>query len=226
MGFALFTLAFVAGGCWASTTPAIKVELTPHDSLAVCLDGSPAVYYISKGTNPKGVYIYHQGGGWCQTEEECAQRAATPLGSSKTYLPTKDLRTAQTHVFMTRDAAVNPLMHDWTYIWLPYCDGGSFAGDAAGAQSQDEVVRAYESMMQTDVVQGPQLPQVGISSVWYDGNPCNMHLLQVSEVAKHEMEQLGMVPMRFNSIGVSDGISNGTDGTGLRGKVLGGATAH
>ena len=133
MGFALFTLALVAGGCWASTTPAIKVELTPHDSLAVCLDGSPAVYYISKGTNPKGVYIYHQGGGWCQTEEECAQRAATPLGSSKTYLPTKDLRTAQTHVFMTRDAAVNPLMHDWTYVWLPYCDGGSFAGDAAGA---------------------------------------------------------------------------------------------
>ena len=58
-------------------------------------------------------------------------------------------------------------------------------------------------------------PQIGISSVWYDGNPCNMHLLQVSEVAKHEMEQLGMVPMRFNSIGVSDGISNGTDGTGL-----------
>ena len=55
-------------------------------------------------------------------------------------------------------------------------------------------------------------PQIGISSVWYDGNPCNMHLLEVSEVAKHAAEELGMVPMRFNSIGVSDGISNGTDG--------------
>ena len=129
---ALITLALAAGGGTASTTPAVKVELTPEDPLAVCLDGSPAVYYISKGTNPKGLYIYHQGGGWCQTEEECAQRAATALGSSKSYPPTKDLRTAQTHVFMTRDAALNPLMHDWTYVWLPYCDGGSFAGDAAG----------------------------------------------------------------------------------------------
>jgi len=59
---------------------------------------------------------------------------------------------------------------------------------------------------------GMDKPQVGIASVWYEGNPCNMHLLDVAKAAKGFVEASGMVGLRFNSIGVSDGISNGTDG--------------
>jgi len=59
---------------------------------------------------------------------------------------------------------------------------------------------------------GMRKPQVGISSVWYEGNPCNMHLLTVAEEVKKKVAAKGMVGLRFNSIGVSDGISNGTDG--------------
>ena len=55
-------------------------------------------------------------------------------------------------------------------------------------------------------------PQVGISSVWYEGNPCNMHLLSLAEKVKEGVVAAGMVGMRFNTIGVSDGISMGTDG--------------
>ncbi|MBI4909866.1 MAG: dihydroxy-acid dehydratase [Acidobacteria bacterium] len=55
-------------------------------------------------------------------------------------------------------------------------------------------------------------PQVGIASVWYEGNPCNMHLLSLAAKVKEGVAQAGMVPMRFNTIGVSDGISMGTDG--------------
>ncbi len=55
-------------------------------------------------------------------------------------------------------------------------------------------------------------PQVGISSVWFEGNPCNMHLLDLAEKAKEGVQAAGMVGMRFNTIGVSDGISMGTDG--------------
>ena len=62
------------------------------------------------------------------------------------------------------------------------------------------------------VPDGMNKPQVGIASVWYEGNPCNMHLLDVALAAKEEIEREGMVGLRFNSIGVSDGISNGTDG--------------
>lgn len=55
-------------------------------------------------------------------------------------------------------------------------------------------------------------PQVGIASVWYDGNPCNMHLLGLADKVREGVRGAGMVPMRFNTIGVSDGISMGTDG--------------
>jgi dihydroxy-acid dehydratase len=55
-------------------------------------------------------------------------------------------------------------------------------------------------------------PEVGIASVWYEGNPCNMHLLGLGEKVKEGMAAAGLVGMRFNTIGVSDGISMGTDG--------------
>ena len=54
--------------------------------------------------------------------------------------------------------------------------------------------------------------QVGISSVWYEGNTCNMHLNDLAAKVKEGVSKAGLVPMRFNTIGVSDGISNGTDG--------------
>ncbi len=55
-------------------------------------------------------------------------------------------------------------------------------------------------------------PQVGVASVWYDGNPCNMHLGQLADCVRKSVEQADLVGMRFNTIGVSDGISMGTDG--------------
>ncbi|KAK0636363.1 putative dihydroxy-acid dehydratase [Bombardia bombarda] len=54
--------------------------------------------------------------------------------------------------------------------------------------------------------------QVGISSVWYEGNPCNMHLMDLSAIVRDSVAKAGLVPMRFNTIGVSDGISMGTSG--------------
>ncbi|GAX72671.1 hypothetical protein CEUSTIGMA_g127.t1 [Chlamydomonas eustigma] len=55
-------------------------------------------------------------------------------------------------------------------------------------------------------------PQIGISSVWYEGNPCNMHLMDLAGEVKRGVEEIGLVGFRFNTIGVSDGISMGTDG--------------
>ncbi len=54
--------------------------------------------------------------------------------------------------------------------------------------------------------------QIGISSIWFEGNTCNMHLLGFAEKVKQGVEAAGLVGMRFNTIGVSDGISMGTDG--------------
>ncbi|MCJ1337325.1 dihydroxy-acid dehydratase ilv3 [Bachmanniomyces sp. S44760] len=54
--------------------------------------------------------------------------------------------------------------------------------------------------------------QVGISSVWYSGNPCNMHLLDLNNRVKEGVERSGLVGYQFNTVGVSDAISMGTKG--------------
>ncbi|MCE2789761.1 MAG: dihydroxy-acid dehydratase, partial [Saprospiraceae bacterium] len=54
--------------------------------------------------------------------------------------------------------------------------------------------------------------QVGIVSMGYEGNTCNMHLNGLAEEVKKAVWQEGQVGLIFNTIGVSDGISNGTDG--------------
>ena len=55
-------------------------------------------------------------------------------------------------------------------------------------------------------------PQIGIASNWYEGNSCNMHLNDLAMKVKEGVENAGLVSMRFNTIGVSDGISMGTEG--------------
>jgi dihydroxy-acid dehydratase len=55
-------------------------------------------------------------------------------------------------------------------------------------------------------------PQVGIASMGYDGNTCNMHLNDLAAVVKKGVWDAQMVGLIFNTIGVSDGMSNGTPG--------------
>jgi dihydroxy-acid dehydratase len=55
-------------------------------------------------------------------------------------------------------------------------------------------------------------PQVGIASMGYDGNTCNMHLNDLAAVVKKGVWDANMVGLIFNTIGVSDGMSNGTPG--------------
>lgn len=54
--------------------------------------------------------------------------------------------------------------------------------------------------------------QVGIVSMGYDGNTCNMHLNDLAKTIKQGVWDNDLVGLIFNTIGVSDGISNGTDG--------------
>ncbi len=54
--------------------------------------------------------------------------------------------------------------------------------------------------------------QVGVASMGYDGNTCNMHLNDLAKVVKEGIWEEGLVGLIFNTIGVSDGMSNGTEG--------------
>ena len=55
-------------------------------------------------------------------------------------------------------------------------------------------------------------PLIGIASTGYEGNPCNMHLNDLSKLVKQGVEETNSVGLIFNTIGVSDGISMGTPG--------------
>ncbi len=54
--------------------------------------------------------------------------------------------------------------------------------------------------------------QVGIASVWWEGNTCNMHLNDLAAEVKAGVIDASLIGMRFNTIGVSDGTTNGTSG--------------
>ena len=55
-------------------------------------------------------------------------------------------------------------------------------------------------------------PHVGVASVWWEGNPCNMHLLNLGKTVKEAVMKQGMMGWQYNTIGVSDGITMGTEG--------------
>jgi dihydroxy-acid dehydratase len=83
-----------------------------------------------------------------------------------------------------------------SHITQPRSQGASQAMLYATGMSEDDMNKA----------------EVGIASVWYDGNPCNMHLRDLGDEVKSGVTNAGLIGMRFNTIGVSDGISMGTDG--------------
>ncbi|RJE20737.1 Dihydroxy-acid dehydratase [Aspergillus sclerotialis] len=55
-------------------------------------------------------------------------------------------------------------------------------------------------------------PQIGVASVWWEGNPCNMHLLDMGKTVKKAIADQGMIGWQYNTIGVSDAITMGSEG--------------
>lgn len=81
--------------------------------------------------------------------------------------------------------------------------------------TQDETNPAAQAMLYGIGLKEKDLekPQVGIASTGYEGNPCNMHLNGLSVYVKQGVQASGeMVGLIFNTIGVSDGMTNGNDG--------------
>ena len=94
---------------------------------AACLDGTPGAYYHlpGSGTGANKWYIHHQGGGWCESIEDCFSRSKGNLGSSKAYPAQAGLGGG----YFDTDSKVNPMMYNWNHVFMRYCDGGSFSGN-------------------------------------------------------------------------------------------------
>jgi dihydroxy-acid dehydratase len=80
--------------------------------------------------------------------------------------------------------------------------------------TQDETQPAAQAMLYGIGLTEEDLKkaQVGIVSMGYDGNTCNMHLNDLAKLVKQGVWDNDLVGLIFNTIGVSDGISNGTEG--------------
>lgn len=80
--------------------------------------------------------------------------------------------------------------------------------------TQDETQPAAQAMLYGIGLTEEDLkkPQIGVCSMGYDGNTCNMHLNDLAKDVKKGIWDNDMVGLIFNTIGISDGISNGTDG--------------
>ena len=80
--------------------------------------------------------------------------------------------------------------------------------------TQDDSLPAAQAMLYAIGLKDEDMskPQIGIASTGYEGNPCNMHLNILSHQVKKSIINESLVGLIFNTIGVSDGITNGTKG--------------
>ncbi|KAG8905370.1 hypothetical protein FRB99_009039 [Tulasnella sp. 403] len=75
--------------------------------------------------------------------------------------------------------------------------------------------RAWAMLFATDGVETDEdlgKPMVGVASVWYEGNPCNKHILGLGQRIKQSVANAGLIGYQFGTVGVSDAISMGTFG--------------
>lgn len=107
----------------------IRFDAAASDAAgAVCLDGSASGIYFHPATTARASkrwVIFIEGGGWCYTLDQCAARARSNLGSSKKWAA-----SLVGYGPYSTDAGRNPLWFDANIVFVPYCDGNSFTGDA------------------------------------------------------------------------------------------------
>ncbi len=80
--------------------------------------------------------------------------------------------------------------------------------------TQDESLPAAQAMLYAIGMNDADMKkaQIGVVSTGFQGNPCNMHLNGLADQIKKGIDENGLMGLIFHTIGVSDGITNGTEG--------------
>ncbi|CAG8943821.1 unnamed protein product [Penicillium salamii] len=122
-------------------------------------------------------------------------RARVPAALRSLTRSTATVRTLSTTLprFQNDDKALNKVSR---HITQPKAQGASQAMLYAVGLNEADMNKA----------------QVGISSVWFNGNPCNMHLLDLNNKVRQGVQDQDLIGFQFNTVGVSDAISMGTSG--------------
>ncbi|KAM3355431.1 hypothetical protein ACQJBY_025919 [Aegilops geniculata] len=134
--------------------PAERVALTllsgAKEKGAVCVDGTPPGYHLQRGSGDGADrwLVHLEGGGWCSTVKECSDSRLSTKGSSNFMKPIRFMGNG----ILGGDQLQNPDFYNWNKVYVRYCDGASFSGDAE-AQAQDGTtlyfrgLRIYEAVM-------------------------------------------------------------------------------
>mmetsp|Transcript_37510 Transcript_37510/g.81476 ORF Transcript_37510/g.81476 Transcript_37510/m.81476 type:complete len:397 (+) Transcript_37510:135-1325(+) len=134
-----FTFLIVAAAKHGEDPGEAERQLLDNYPLALCLDGSPAIYYIrqGQGSGRNRFHIYFEGGGFCTDDKDCLHRAGTYYGSSGGDDPSINFD----HPFFAGAKKDSPLMWNWNHIMVRYCDGAYFSGH------RDEAVKVKGSQI-------------------------------------------------------------------------------
>ncbi|CAI5952826.1 unnamed protein product [Closterium sp. NIES-65] len=126
-------------GCSAGGFPVTRIcdsvaAAHPKANVKCLIDGAFFLGYYFRpgsGSGAKSWHIHLPIGGWCATMEDCADRAKTPLGSTRMQAD-KNWRWSKflSKGMMSPLAKTNPLFFNWNYVMPVYCDGGGFQGKA------------------------------------------------------------------------------------------------
>lgn len=102
--------------------------LLPTDDGARALDGSPAALYLRPGVgaNASNIVLFFEGGGWCESLEDCAARSMTALGSSNFSTDGYSSRD-----LLQTNCSVNPSLCDYSFVYAQYLDGSSRSSDVS-----------------------------------------------------------------------------------------------
>ena len=141
-----------------------KVLLTEAAEMtgAVCLDGSPGGYFLSKRDPSKWV-VFMEGGGWCGSDANCLSRASTDLGSSKHW------KSTYTDTYEGSAMFASPPFDNYTVVFVKYCDGSSFTGNVAepiivgGGSTNSSSVIYYRGRRLLDAILDDLLAAKGLS---------------------------------------------------------------
>ena len=102
------------------------------------------------------------------------------------------------------------------YLDFPHSKPGSGLNKYSSTLTREHDFPAAQAMLYAAGVPNEHVlknyPQVGIASVWWEGNPCNTHLLDIGKEVKKAVEKQEMLAWQYNTIGVSDGITMGGEG--------------
>ena len=121
--------------------------------LARCVDGSPGLYYLSEGygSGSSKFLLFHEGGGFCNSDADCLERSRSRYGSTVKDSLTMDLESLG-DLKLSRSSAENPLMYNWNHVLIRYCDGGYFSGEATHPVKMNESYLYFRGKYITEAV--------------------------------------------------------------------------